>query len=122
MADLTMTPSVRKTLTFFAGKVAAAYGSNLVAVVLFGSPARHKANEDSDVDVGVVLKKVDDRRAIRERLSDLAYDVLLETNVDIQAVAVTVDQWSMPETFSNPSLVRAMRRDACRSKICLVAV
>jgi antitoxin ChpS len=106
-----MTPEIRTALMSFAKQVASTYRDNLVTVVLFGSQARDDANEDSDVDVGVILKDISDRRSVRDRLSDLAYDVLLDSGVDIQAVALTKEQWAQPDAFTNPSLIRAMRRD-----------
>jgi len=107
----TMTPEIRTALSSFADLVKHAYGDEFVELVLFGSQARDKAREDSDIDVGVVLRTVDDRRAVRDRLAELAYDVLLESGEDIQAVAISQDQWESPETFSNPSLIQAMKQD-----------
>jgi predicted nucleotidyltransferase len=106
-----MTSHIHSALDTFAGLVRSTYGDALVALVLFGSHARGDATEDSDIDVGVILKTVADRRAVRDRLAELTYDVLLATGEDIQAVAISQDQWEVPETFSNPSLIQAMKQD-----------
>ncbi len=106
-----MTPEIRTALSSFAEMVKHAYGDEFVGLVLFGSQARGDATDDSDIDAGVVLKRVDDRRAVRDRLAELAYDVLLETGEDIQAIAISQAQWEFPETFSNPSLIQSMKQD-----------
>ncbi len=106
-----MTPEIRTALSSFAEMVKQAYADEFVGLVLFGSHARGDADTDSDIDVGVVLKRVDDRRAVRDRLAELAYDVLLETGEDIQAIAISQDQWEAPLTFSSPSLIQSMKQD-----------
>lgn len=106
-----MTPHIRPALSSFAELVRGTYGDEVVGLVLFGSQARGEATEDSDIDVGVILKTITDRRMVRDRIAELAYDVLLESGEDIQAVAITQDQWEFPETSSNPSLIQAMKQD-----------
>jgi antitoxin ChpS len=44
-------------------------------------------------------------------MADIAYDVLLETGIDIQPVPVTEDGWNYPDRHSNPWLVKAIRRE-----------
>lgn len=85
------------------------YGDDFIVLVLFGSQARGDATADSDIDVGVILKVIDNRQAVREQLADLSYEVLLTTGEHFHAVAVSQEQWQAPETLSNPSLILAMR-------------
>ena len=106
-----MPPHIRTALSTFAQRVKSAYGDDFVEVVLFGSQARGEATEDSDIDVAVILKTVNDRRAVRDRLAEIAYDVLLESGEDMHAIAISREQWEAPEMFSNPSLIRAMKQD-----------
>jgi len=54
------------------------YGARLRGVYLFGSYARGEANEDSDVDIAVVLDEVPSRFAEIERTGELASDLTLE--------------------------------------------
>jgi predicted nucleotidyltransferase len=54
------------------------YGERLCGVYLFGSYARGEAQEDSDVDIAVVLDEIPHRFAEIERTGDLASDLTLE--------------------------------------------
>jgi predicted nucleotidyltransferase len=106
-----VTPSVAHALTLFSEAVQAAYGPRLVRLLLFGSRARGTAKRNSDADVVVVLDEVADAWRERERLSDLAYDIIVETGEHVQAWPVSVEQWDKPEAARNPRLVQAMKRD-----------
>lgn len=56
------------------------YGSKLKLVYLFGSYARNEANEDSDIDIAVVLDGLDSRYKERERCSKMRAKISLENN------------------------------------------
>jgi hypothetical protein len=43
--------------------------------------------------------------------ADIAYDLLLETGIRIQALPLWEDEWRDPDTHVNPSLVRNIRRE-----------
>ena len=47
-------------------------------------------------------------------LSELAYDVFLETGAEIQPWTFLQREWDEPERSSSPGLVRAARRDGRR--------
>lgn len=106
-----MTPQVRKALKLFVDMVRRAYGDDFLGIVLFGSQARGDATDDSDVDVAVILRRIDDRRVVRDQLADLSSEVLMDAGEEIQAIAVSQDQWNDPHAFSNPSLVMEMKQD-----------
>jgi predicted nucleotidyltransferase len=106
-----LTPVARRALDLFGSAARAAYGDGLVQLVLFGSHSRAEGRSDSDIDVAVVLRDLPDRRADRDRLADLAYDVIVETSLDIQTVPVSLDEWEHPEHHTNPALIRAIKRD-----------
>lgn len=106
-----VTPSVSRALGMFAERVAATYGRRLSRITMFGSRARGDATRESDIDVAVVLEGIEDLRAERDRLSDIAYDVLVETGEEVQAWPVSAADWENPNLARNPVLVRAMKRD-----------
>jgi predicted nucleotidyltransferase len=61
------------------------YGNRIDRVVLFGSRARGDAKEDSDYDVAVFLKSLDDRWEELDRLADLRVRLLEETGAFFDA-------------------------------------
>lgn len=79
---------------------------------LFGSRARGSASRDSDADIAVVIDGPEGEFVpTKLALDDVAYDVLLETGVHIQPLPLWVSQWDDPSRFTNPGLVRAVKRD-----------
>jgi len=62
------------------------YGNRLERVVLFGSRARGDAHEDSDYDIAVFLRDMDDQIAESYRLADLSTDIIYETGEFIHAM------------------------------------
>lgn len=64
----------------------ALYGDRIERIVLFGSRARGDARGDSDYDVAVFLKDLQDRWAEADRIALLATDILGETGAVIHAM------------------------------------
>jgi uncharacterized protein len=62
----------------------------VASVVLFGSRARGDARRDSDYDVVVFIRELDDRRAIDHALADTAYAHIL-AGFHIRPVAAPAD-------------------------------
>ena len=56
------------------------YGNRLRGVLLFGSAARDKLDQDSDIDIAIILDEIPNRFAEHERTGDLASQVSLEYN------------------------------------------
>lgn len=56
------------------------YGERLRGVLLFGSAARDKLDEDSDIDIAIILDEIPDRFAEHERAGDLGSEIGLEYN------------------------------------------
>ena len=54
------------------------YGKRLKGVYLFGSAARGQMDEDSDVDVAVVLDEISDRFEEHERTSEFGSEISIE--------------------------------------------
>jgi predicted nucleotidyltransferase len=106
-----LTSAAATALALFGDAARASYGERLAKLVLFGSRARGEGRSDSDLDIAVVLRDLADKRADRNRLADLAYDAIVETSMDIQAVPVSLDEWDHPDHHSNPALIRAIKRD-----------
>jgi hypothetical protein len=71
----------RAVLADFAAAVRAAFGRRVARIVLFGSRARGEGNEESDLDVLVLLR--DTERKDQLRIYDIAYDLWTTTGIDI---------------------------------------
>jgi predicted nucleotidyltransferase len=78
---------------------------------LFGSRARGDFGPYSDVEVAVVLADSTARASQTKPLSELAYDVFLQTGAEIQPWPFAETEWNEPERSESPTLVHAARRD-----------
>lgn len=47
-------------------------------------------------------------------MADVAYDVLLETGINISPLPIWLDEWEHPERFSNPVLLQDIAREGVR--------
>ena len=82
------------------------YGDRIERVVLFGSQARGDARPDSDYDVAVFLKDLDDRWAELDRLADLRVSFLDETGAFFDAKLYPATAYR-----ERSSLMREIRRE-----------
>lgn len=102
-----------KAVRRFLSLLAPNYG--LAGAIVYGSRARGTHRPDSDVDVAVILTG-EHQRVLPTTLAmaDVAYDVLLETSINISPLPVWVDQWEHPAKFSNPALLHTIAREGIR--------
>ena len=97
----------------FVEKVSRQY--DLVGAILFGSRARRDHRADSDTDIAVLLRGARGRRVDEAlKMADIAFDVMLETGVLVEAIPLWEDEWAHPEIFGNPALIENIRRDGVR--------
>jgi len=82
------------------------YGGGIKRVILYGSYARGKATEDSDVDVLVLVDASLDPSEVRDSLSDLLYDMLLDEN---QLVSVMVIPEERFENYDSPFMLNVRK-------------
>jgi len=82
------------------------YGDNLVGMRLFGSYARRPATPDSDVDVLLVLREIDDYGTEVRRVSDLLSRVSLEYGKTIAPVLVNATRFA---AASDPFMANVAR-------------
>lgn len=83
--------------------------------IVFGSRARGTHRPDSDADVAVLLNG-EHQRFLTTKLAmdDVAFDVLLETGINISPLPVWLDEWEHPENYSNPALLQNIAREGVR--------
>ncbi len=99
--------SIESLLAKARAGLVAIYGPRLRGVYLFGSWARGKADEHSDVDIAVVLDEVRDYLAEIERTSSLFCDLGLDYDVLVSSVFIAENDFKE----GRHALDRAVRRE-----------
>lgn len=113
MGARTIDPVTENAVRQFLGLLAGRY--DMAGAMLYGSRARGTHRPDSDADVAVLLRGEHQRLLPTTlEMADAAYDVLLETGVNITPFPIWMDEWEHPETYSNPSLLRNIAREGVR--------
>ena len=78
---------LQKVLDRYAQEIRNIYGTNLKAIILYGSYARGDFRPDSDVDIMILVSMNDDAIAdSMDRLYGVSYDFWWEYEVDINPV------------------------------------
>lgn len=86
-----------------------------VGAIVYGSRARGTHRPDSDADIAILLRGEHQRvLATTLAMADVAYDVMLETDINVTPLPVWLDEWEHPETYSNPALLRNIAREGVR--------
>ena len=101
-----MKTETQNILTELRQKLEALYGERLERLVLFGSHARGDAEEDSDIDVLVVLKGAVDLGAEVHQAGGIFADLSLKHNTVISPVFVSSKRY---ETGQSPLLLNIRR-------------
>lgn len=83
--------------------------------ILFGSRARRTHGRESDADLAIVLEGArGDRSAAVKDMAGIAFHVMMETGVLVEAMPLWRDEIERPETFGNPALIHNILRDGIR--------
>lgn len=83
--------------------------------LLFGSRARHETGPESDADIAVLLRGEPGKRLDAALdMAGIAFDVMLETGVLVDALPLWEDEWAHPEHFGNPTLIKNIQQDGIR--------
>ena len=84
-----------------------AHDYDMAGAIVYGSRARGTHQPESDADLAVLLDGPHlplMRTALA--MGDIAYDVLLDTGINISPLPIWLDEWQCPERHSNPALLR----------------
>ena len=81
-----MSPTNQQVMQRFRAGLDALYGARIDRVVLFGSRARGDERDDSDYDVAVFLRDMDDRWSEIDRIVEIEDRLLRETGAVINAL------------------------------------
>ncbi len=81
------------------GRLFPIFRSRLKACHVFGSHARGEADAESDLDVLIVLDRIDNYAAEVDRTSEIIGELSLRHGVSISRVFVSEDEWLHGESI-----------------------
>lgn len=90
----------RKAFEKFVERAEEELGDQIVQIMLFGSVARGEENEESDVDVLVVVRD----KAVKDQVFDLAYQIMLAEDIYISPKVIPLDLFKSMKEQGNPFL------------------
>jgi predicted nucleotidyltransferase len=112
-SKITLDRETERAVRAFMQRIAGRY--SVSEGILFGSRARHTHHAQSDADIAVVLKGTHgNRTAAAIDMTGVAFDVLLETGILVEALPLWADEIQHPELFAKPALIQNIRRDGVR--------
>jgi type I restriction enzyme S subunit len=88
-----MNETIRQILAELRSRLSALYGERLKGVYLFGSYARNEADEESDVDLLIVLDGVENYSREIARTSELISELSLKYGISISRFFSSEEQW-----------------------------
>ena len=94
-------------LTEFKKKVSDIYGPRLRKIILYGSYARGKATQNSDIDLMIVLSDMESAFAEIDRLNDIKFGIGLDYEIYISTNPVSEDFFSK----SNLPIIKNVSRE-----------
>lgn len=106
-----MNPTVENIIQSFSAETKMILRDNLVAEYLFGSVARNEAEEDSDIDILIIVKHFDYQ--LRKELSQLSSKYSLSHGVCISPIIKDKKIWEQNE-FYQTLFYQEIQRDSVR--------
>ncbi len=94
-----MSETIRQILAELKHRLASIYGRRLRGVYLFGSYARDEADEESDLDVLIVLDQVENYTQEISRTSEVISQLSLKHGVPLSRVFASAAQWREDSTL-----------------------
>jgi uncharacterized protein len=85
---------------------------DLAGAILYGSRARNDHQADSDADLAILLRGPKQRfLPVKLTMADVAFDVMLETGVNISPLPIWLEEWDTPQDYANPELLQNIRAE-----------
>jgi len=82
------------------------YGGKIKKIILYGSYVRGDSTRDSDIDVLVLIDQSLNPFQVRDSLSDLLFDILLE---DGEHISVIVVPESFYDNYNSPFILNVKK-------------
>ena len=103
VGEYCMPHSLNSVMDVYISGIKKIYGSHLKDVILYGSYARGDYNEESDIDIIILLDLTDEEiKSHRKNLSDLTFNTNIDNDIDIKPIAKNIDhfeKWVMNYPF-----------------------
>jgi predicted nucleotidyltransferase len=96
MTDASPPTRANSILAKFRDALTEMYGDRLERIVLYGSRARGDARQDSDYDVAVFLRNMDDRFQEIGQLTAITTAILYDTGEFIEALPYSAESYNDP--------------------------
>lgn len=93
-----MNEKIRAILRGLRAELCHLYGERLKGIYMFGSYARGEAQDDSDLDVLIVLDRVDDYSREIDCTGDIVSGLSLRCGVTISRVFASEQRWQTDQT------------------------
>ena len=95
-----MPKNVNKEIQAFVNQVKEILGKRLKKVILYGSYARGDYNKQSDVDIMILTDlSFEEIEEYRDRISDIAYDIELDTGIILSPVIKYIEKYNSRISF-----------------------
>jgi len=101
-----MDQKIRSLISRIKAHLIKIYGEKVKKVILYGSCVRGTATSDSDIDILVLVDESLNSFEVRESLSDLLFDILLEEG---ELVSVAVVGERLYERYNSPFMLNVRK-------------
>ena len=104
--SVNMDERVKRRVNQIKEHLAKIYGEKIRRVILYGSCARGQATTDSDIDVLLLVDESLDPFEVRENLSDILFDMVLDEGDMVSVMAVPENFF---ETYNSPFMLNVKK-------------
>ncbi len=80
----------KKVIKSFVKELKENLGNEIITILLFGSKVRGDFEQDSDIDIFILVRK---RAVIRDKISDIAADYFFEYNIPLAPVVYSLFEY-----------------------------
>jgi predicted nucleotidyltransferase len=101
-----MDEKVKSLINRIKTRLTEVYGEGITRIILYGSHVRGEATKDSDIDVLVLVDQSLNPFEVRDSLSDLLFDILLEEGELVSVIAVPERLF---ESYNSPFLLNVRK-------------
>ena len=101
-----MSRKIKSLINQIKTHLAKMYGAGIKRVYLYGSYARNEQTKDSDIDVLVVVDQSLNPFEVRESLSDLLFDIILDEGELVSVIAVPEQLF---ESYNSPFILNVKK-------------